>query len=67
MPLSPVSPSHHEVGSDRRYRAGKDKGSALYGTFVDNLAKYEKRLKEKCGGDDPALRRQKRFTMQKEQ
>jgi hypothetical protein len=47
-------------------KSGKDKGSALgdvlYGTFVDNLAKYEKRLKEKCGGDDPALRRQRRFT-----
>ncbi|MAI24696.1 MAG: hypothetical protein CMN75_01570 [Spirochaeta sp.] len=47
-------------------KSGKDKGSALgdvlYGTFVDNLAKYEKRLKEKCGGDDPALRKQKRFT-----
>ena len=47
-------------------KSGKDKGSALgdvlYGTFVDNLAKYEKRLKEKCGGDDPALRHQKRFT-----
>jgi hypothetical protein len=47
-------------------KSGKDKGSALgdvlYGTFVDNLAKYEKRLKEKCGGDDPALRTQRRFT-----
>ena len=47
-------------------KSGKDKGSALgdvlYGTFVDNLAKYEQRLKAKCGGDDPALRRQKRFT-----
>ena len=47
-------------------RAGKDKGSALgdvlYGTFVDNLAKYEQRLKAKCGGDDPRLRTQKRFT-----
>jgi hypothetical protein len=47
-------------------KSGKDKGSALgdvlYGTFVDNLAKYEKRLKEKCGGDDPALRTHRRFT-----
>ena len=47
-------------------KSGKDKGSALgdvlYGTFVDNLAKYERRLKEKCGGDDPRLRTQKRFT-----
>ena len=47
-------------------KSGADKGSklgdVLYGAFVDNLAKYERRLREKCGGDDPRLRHQKRFT-----
>ncbi|KAH8069326.1 hypothetical protein JL721_6149 [Aureococcus anophagefferens] len=47
-------------------KTGADKasaiGDAVYGAFVDRLAAYEKRLKEKCGGDDPALRSQARDT-----
>ena len=39
-------------------KTGADKaspiGDAVYGAFVDRLAAYERRLKDRCGGDDAA-------------
>ncbi|KAH8094048.1 hypothetical protein JL720_4037 [Aureococcus anophagefferens] len=70
---SHLQPDFDVIACDHRYermihsqKTGADKasaiGDAVYGAFVDRLAAYEKRLKEKCGGDDPALRSQARDT-----
>ena len=70
---SHLQPDFNVIVCDHRYermihsqKTGADKasaiGDAVYGAFVDRLAAYEKRLKEKCGGDDPALRSQTRDT-----
>ena len=41
-------------------KTGADKaspiGDAVYGAFVDRLVAYERRLKERCGGDDAVAR-----------